>query len=81
VVAREPMTAGPSIEKLVDGLVIGIFPFGAYSLTDLLLEPSGDLLGRPAQLQLLKDKAQQGGTAASEILDGFGQAAWPSPEW
>jgi hypothetical protein len=45
------------IEKLVDGLVIDVFPFGAYSLNDLLLESSRDLLGGPAQLQLLKDKA------------------------
>jgi hypothetical protein len=47
------------IEKLVDGLVIDLFSFGAYSLSDLLFESSGDLLGGPAQLQLLKDKASK----------------------
>jgi hypothetical protein len=56
------------IEKLVDGLVIDVFPFRAYSLSDLLLESSGDLLGRPAQLQFLKYKALKGGTAAQEIF-------------
>jgi hypothetical protein len=56
------------IQKLVDGLVIDVFPFGAYSLRDFLLESSGDLLGRPAQLQLLKDKAPKGGAVAQEIF-------------
>ena len=56
------------IEKLVDGLVIDVFPFRAYSLSDFLLESSGDLLGRPAQLQFLKYKALKGGTAAQEIF-------------
>jgi hypothetical protein len=45
------------IQKLVDGLVIDVFPFRPHSLSDLLLESSGDLLGRPAQIQFLKDKA------------------------
>jgi hypothetical protein len=44
------------IQKLVDGLVIDVFPFRPHSLSDLLLESSGDLLGRPAQIQFLKDK-------------------------
>ena len=44
------------IQKLVDGLVIDVFSFRAYSLSDFLLESSGDLLGGPAQLQLLKYK-------------------------
>ena len=44
------------IEKLVDGLVIDVFSFRAHSLSDLLLESSGDLLGRPAQLQFLQHK-------------------------
>ena len=48
--------------------MIDVFPFRAYSLSDLLLESSGDLLGRPAQLQLLKDKAPQGGAVAQEIF-------------
>jgi hypothetical protein len=56
------------IEKLVDGLVIDVFSFRAYSLSDFLLESSGDLLGGPAQLQFLKDKAQQGGALTQEIF-------------
>src|SRR5918999_3403480 len=56
------------IEKLVDGLVIDVFPFRAYSLSDFLLESSGDLLGGPAQLQFLKDKALKGGAVAQEIF-------------
>ena len=56
------------IEKLVDGLVIDVFSFGAHSLSDLLLESSGDLLGRPAQLQFLQHKASKGGAAAQEIF-------------
>jgi hypothetical protein len=56
------------IEKLVDGLVIDVFPFRAYSLSDLSLESSGDLLGRPAQLQFLQHKVPKGGTVAQEIF-------------
>src|ERR687896_1386628 len=33
------------IQKLVDGLVIDVFLFWGYSLSDFLLESSGDLLG------------------------------------
>jgi hypothetical protein len=32
------------IQKLVDGLVIRLFTFEVYSLSDFLLESSGDLL-------------------------------------
>jgi hypothetical protein len=53
---------------LVDGLVIDVFPVGAYSLSNLLLESSGDLLGRPAQLQFLQHKAQQGGALTQEVF-------------
>ena len=56
------------IEKLVDGLVIDVFPFRAYSLSDLLLESSGDLLGGPAQLQLLQDKASKSLAVAQQIF-------------
>jgi hypothetical protein len=53
---------------LVDGLVIDVFPFRAYSLTDLLLESSRDLLGGPTQLQLLQDKVPKRWTVAKEIF-------------
>jgi hypothetical protein len=56
------------IEKLVDGLVIDVFPFRAHSLVDLLLESSGDLLGGPAQLQFLQHKAPQGWALTQEIF-------------
>src|SRR5919106_6569573 len=56
------------IQKLVDGLVIDVFPFRAYSLSDLLLESSGDLLWGPAQLQLLKDKASKSLAVAQQIF-------------
>ena len=56
------------IQKLVDGLVIDVFSFRAYSLSDLLLESSGDLLRRPAQLQFLQHKAQQGGALTQEVF-------------
>jgi hypothetical protein len=53
---------------LVDGLVVHVFPFRAHSLVDLLLEPSGDLLGGPAQLQFLKYKTPKGWAVAQEIF-------------
>ena len=56
------------IQKLVDGLVIDVFSFRAYSLSDLLLESSGDLLGGPAQLQLLQDKASKSLAVAQQIF-------------
>src|ERR671914_542462 len=56
------------IEKLVDGLVIDVFPFGVYSLRDFLLESSGDLLGGPAQLQFLKHKVPKRWVVAQEIF-------------
>ena len=56
------------IEKLVDGLVIDVFPFGVYSLRDFLLESSGDLLGGPAQLQFLKHKVPKRWVATQKIF-------------
>ena len=56
------------IQKLVDGLVIDVFPFRAHSLRDFLLKPSRDLLGRPAQLQFLKHKAPKRWAMAQEIF-------------
>jgi hypothetical protein len=53
---------------LVDGLVVHVFPFRAHSLLDFLLESSGDLLGRPAQLQFIKDKLPKGWAVAQEIF-------------
>jgi hypothetical protein len=56
------------IQKLVDGLVIYVFPFRAYSLHDFLLESSGDLLGGPAQLQFLQHKVPKHWVATQEIF-------------
>ena len=56
------------IEKLVDGLVIDVFLFRAHSLLDFLLESSGDLLGRPAQLQFLQHKGPKGWAVGQEIF-------------
>ena len=56
------------IQKLVDGLVIHVFPFRAHSLRDSLLESSGDLLGRPAQLQFLQHKVPKHWVATQEIF-------------
>ena len=62
-----PRAFGPAAlghQKLVDGLVIDVFPFWAYSLSDFLLESSGDLLGGPAQLQFLQHKVPKRGALA-----------------
>jgi hypothetical protein len=56
------------IEKLVDGLVIDVFSFRAHSLLDFLLESSGDLLGRPAQLQFLQHKVPKRWAVGQEIF-------------
>ncbi len=56
------------IEKLVDGLVIDVFPFGAYSLSNLPLESSRDLLGRPTQLQFLQHKVPKRWAVGQEIF-------------
>ena len=48
--------------------MIDVFPFWAHSLVDFLLESSGDLLGGPAQLQLLKDKALKSWAVGQEIF-------------
>src|SRR5918992_1975010 len=56
------------IQKLVDGLVIDVAFLRAAAFPDLLFEPACYLLGRPAKLQLLKDKASKSLAVAQQIF-------------